>query len=406
MITINTAFAQAARDLGVIGRQGENDSRQIVIDCAEPLAQYPGADIVCVIKRPVDATPYSAPLAADGDTRTLTLTSAETAAAGRVLIELRVVQGDAVLKSAMLHGIVVESLRGEGDAPGAPVRDVLDRVESVLEEAERTASTAKEAAEAAQKTSAEIASAEALRAASEQTRETNETERVTAENARKEAETARIAHEDTRVSAEQQRESAEDERAAAEAIRIDHEDARIAAENARISAENARETAEKARGDAEKQRVATEEERQAALTAAVASASGSAESANNSATAAAASAATAQEAQEAIDGFTEVVATEPTAQQMLAIMRREMELLNQLVENGMGNKGSLNGFSFSRGENDELIISYVNPDDETDTATSTFATKTLANLIAQELASINESLHTIAGMEQTAQTEG
>ena len=73
---------------------------------------------------------------------------------------------------------------------------------------------------------------------------------------------------------------------------------------------------------------------------------------------------------------------------------------------GMRGSGSLNGFSFSRGENDELIISYVNPDDETDTATSTFATNTLANLIAQELASINESLHTIAGMEQTAQTEG
>ena len=72
---------------------------------------------------------------------------------------------------------------------------------------------------------------------------------------------------------------------------------------------------------------------------------------------------------------------------------------------GMRGSGSLNGFSFSRGENDELIISYVNPDDETDTATSTFATNTLANLIAQELASINESLHTIAGMEQTAQTE-
>ena len=90
----------------------------------------------------------------------------------------------------------------------------------------------------------------------------------------------------------------------------------------------------------------------------------------------------------------------------IAVMQQELTLLNQLVENGMGGSGSLNGFSFSRGENDELIINYVNPDDETDTATSTFATKTLANLIAQELASINESLHTIAGMEQTAQTEG
>lgn len=107
-----------------------------------------------------------------------------------------------------------------------------------------------------------------------------------------------------------------------------------------------------------------------------------------------------------VEAMIETIAKEPTAQQILAVMQQELTLLNQLVENGMGGSGSLNGFSFSRGENDELIISYVNPDDETDTATSTFATKTLANLIAQELASINESLHTIAGMEQTAQTEG
>ena len=107
-----------------------------------------------------------------------------------------------------------------------------------------------------------------------------------------------------------------------------------------------------------------------------------------------------------VEAMAETIAKEPTAQQILAVMQQELTLLNQLVENGMGGSGSLNGFSFSRGENGELIISYVNPDDETDTATSTFATKTLADLIAQELASINVSLHTIAGMEQTAQTEG
>lgn len=108
-----------------------------------------------------------------------------------------------------------------------------------------------------------------------------------------------------------------------------------------------------------------------------------------------------------IDDFAEIVATEPTAQQILSIMQQEMALLNQLVENGMGNKGSLNGFSFSRGDDGELIISYVNPDDETDVAMSTFATKATANLIAQELAAINESLHTIVGAEQTTtNTEG
>lgn len=130
------------------------------------------------------------------------------------------------------------------------------------------------------------------------------------------------------------------------------------------------------------------------------------EQAKQSAEGALASELAAAEVETSVESMVNTIAKEPTAQQILAVMQQELALLNQLVENGMGGSGSLNGFSFSRGENDELIISYVNPDDETDTATSTFATKTLANLIAQELASINESLHIIAGMEQTAQTEG
>lgn len=130
------------------------------------------------------------------------------------------------------------------------------------------------------------------------------------------------------------------------------------------------------------------------------------EQAKQSAEDALASELAAAEVETSVESMVNTIAKEPTAQQILAVMQQELALLNQLVENGLGGSGSLNGFSFSRGENDELIISYVNPDDETDTATSTFATKTLANLIAQELASINESLHTIAGMEQTAQTEG
>ena len=192
----------------------------------------------------------------------------------------------------------------------------------------------------------------------------------------------------------------------AEGTRVSNETARVNAESDREIAETARSQAEQARAAAESNRVATENIRQAALTSAVNSATTSATSAEGSASAASNSASAAQEAQEAVEGFVQSIAKEPTAQQILAVMQQELTLLNQLVENGMGGSGSLNGFSFSRGENDELIISYVNPDDETDTATSTFATKTLANLIAQELASINESLHTITGMEQTAQTEG
>lgn len=137
-ITINAEFGQNYKDLGFIGRVGENDSREIVFDCADALTQFPGASIVCVIKRACDTKPYSAPLTEDGNSRILPLSAAENAVAGQIMIELRAVSDDTILKSAMFSGRIAESLQGEGDRPGNPVRDVLDRVDATLQSATET----------------------------------------------------------------------------------------------------------------------------------------------------------------------------------------------------------------------------------------------------------------------------
>lgn len=134
-ITIQAEFGQSYKDLGFIGRVGENDSREIVFDCADTLTQFPGASIVCVIKRACDTKPYSAALMENKSSRILPLSAVENAVAGQIMIELRAVSNDTILKSAMFSGRISESLQGEGDRPGNPVRDVLDRVDSVLEEA-------------------------------------------------------------------------------------------------------------------------------------------------------------------------------------------------------------------------------------------------------------------------------
>lgn len=412
-VQIKAEFGQNYKDLGTVGRVGENGSREIVFDCADVLTQFPGASIVCVIKRACDTRPYSAPLTEDGYNRILPLLAVENAAAGQIMIELRAVSDDTVLKSAMFSGRIAESLQGEGDTPGNPAADMLNRINdtlgaavktqekllSALDDVDAATSRADAAAKSAGDTETTIKDAETER-------ERAETSRQTTEKTRQDAEAARTVSEAARTMDEKTRQSAETQRQMAEGTRVSNETARVNAESDREIAETARSQAEQARAAAESNRVATENIRQAALTSAVNSATTSATSAEGSASAASNSASAAQEAQEAVEGFVQSIAKEPTAQQILAVMQQELTLLNQLVENGMGGSGSLNGFSFSRGENDELIISYVNPDDETDTATSTFATKTLANLIAQELASINESLHTITGMEQTAQTEG
>lgn len=131
-ITIQAEFGQSYKDLGFVGRVGENDSREIVFDCADALTQFPGASIVCVIKRACDTKPYSAPLTEDGNSRILPLSAAENAVAGQIMIELRAVSNDTVLKSAMFSGRIAESLQGEGDRPGNPTADMLNKLESTL----------------------------------------------------------------------------------------------------------------------------------------------------------------------------------------------------------------------------------------------------------------------------------
>lgn len=137
-ITIQAEFGQNYKDLGFIGRVGENDSREIVFDCADALTQFPGASIVCVIKRACDTKPYSAVLAENKSSRILPLSAVENAAAGQIMIELRAVSNDTILKSAMFSGRIAESLQGEGDRPGNPASDMLNRIDSTLQSATET----------------------------------------------------------------------------------------------------------------------------------------------------------------------------------------------------------------------------------------------------------------------------
>lgn len=131
-ITIQAEFGQSYKDLGFVGRVGENDSREIAFDCADALTHFPGASIVCVIKRACDTKPYSAVLTENESSRILPLSAVENAAAGQIMIELRAVSNDTILKSAMFSGRIAESLQGEGDRPGNPTADTLNKLESTL----------------------------------------------------------------------------------------------------------------------------------------------------------------------------------------------------------------------------------------------------------------------------------
>lgn len=135
-ITISAPFSQESRSLGRIGRVGENLSRQIVFDCTSALTDRPNATIVCVIQRTGDKEPYAAQMTRVGDTGSykLVLTSTEVAKSGSVRFELRMVDGEEILKAAIYTGTVEASMSGIGNTPGEPIPDALNRLETAISE--------------------------------------------------------------------------------------------------------------------------------------------------------------------------------------------------------------------------------------------------------------------------------
>lgn len=150
MIYIQSAFSQEEQRLELVGRQGEGGTRQLVFDCADVLAEYPDALIVCAMQRAGDHTAYLKDCATDGTNRAVTLESADVAVPGMLKIELRALIGDDVRKSAVYIAKVAESLRGEQDRPGNPIADVLNRIDMTISRAEESIAEADAAAKSAQ----------------------------------------------------------------------------------------------------------------------------------------------------------------------------------------------------------------------------------------------------------------
>lgn len=128
-------FADSKQYLGKIARSGENNTRSLAFDCSSALAEYPTSQIIAVIQRP-QGDPYTVTPDADGTIRRITLTAYDLEFNGRLQIELRVLDGDKILKSAIYTATVDDSIRGEADAPGQPVRDVLDRLDAEIKQAQ------------------------------------------------------------------------------------------------------------------------------------------------------------------------------------------------------------------------------------------------------------------------------
>lgn len=130
-----------------LGRQGENLARTVEIDVSTYLEKWPGAEISLLVKRKNDANPYIADTHIEDGILYWPITAAETEMAGDGKIELRVICGNVLAKSATGNIRVVASMTGiEGEVP-EPAQSWVNQVLDANRAAAQFADQAKRSAD-------------------------------------------------------------------------------------------------------------------------------------------------------------------------------------------------------------------------------------------------------------------
>lgn len=128
-----------------LGRQGENDTRQVQIDCGEWLDQLPGCELMIAARRPGETALYLPAVTAENGVVTWRALSQDTQKAGTGQAEVRAMVEGRIRKSKIFRIVVDRALDGpEGGAAALP--DWVEEVRGAVLEAERAAQEAEQAA--------------------------------------------------------------------------------------------------------------------------------------------------------------------------------------------------------------------------------------------------------------------
>ena len=134
-----------ALDIVWLGRQGENDTRQVEIDCSEWLTQLPGCELMIAAKRNGEDALYLPTVSAADGVITWPVLSQDTLKAGYGQAEVRAMLSGKIKKSKIFRTQVDRALDGpEGQAGTLP--DWVDEVRGAVAEAEQAAQNAEQAA--------------------------------------------------------------------------------------------------------------------------------------------------------------------------------------------------------------------------------------------------------------------
>ena len=389
-----------------IGLQGEHDAREVQFDISGLIDRWPQAVWRLMYRRPGDTAPYPGEITQADAMLIWHIQRQDVQAAGTGQYQLIGTQIGAdgaemlVAKSPIGTVLIHDSLGCEVPPPDAIVT-WLEEIDKAAQAADASASAAEASATQSQNSAA---TAETL------AQQASNSAQLAAQSADDAADSAVVAQEhaqnagDSATKAEQSETRAQLSATAAQQYASQAQGSASAAAQSATAAKTSEDAAGESRQAAAQSEQAAKASEQAATQSAAAAKSSvdaaaqSEQAAKSSADAAAQSEQAASTAQQAVAALVDGIAQELTAQEILAQIRREVELLEQIAASG-GSAGDLNGFSFALGEGGELIISYTNPEDESDVGSAVFATDSLGAQIAGELAAINGHLRTMAGTE-------
>lgn len=141
----------------VLGRRGEHEAAQIVFDVSS-LAETCGAGrAVLLAKRAGDEAAYPVNAEQEENTVIWTVTSADTAQAGKGECELFWYVGEALAKSLVYSTFTDRDIGDAGTEPPEPWESWVDEVLQAAQDAEDSAQNAAASAEAAQEAAASVA---------------------------------------------------------------------------------------------------------------------------------------------------------------------------------------------------------------------------------------------------------
>lgn len=129
-----------------LGREGEHKATQVIFNISGMIKKFGEGTVSLVAKRANDTVPYPCVVERSGNQVIWTVTSADTAQAGKGYCELRYVVGETVAKSDTYKTIVIDALDEPGDEVPEAYQGYVDQVLQAGSDAQLAAKQAKESA--------------------------------------------------------------------------------------------------------------------------------------------------------------------------------------------------------------------------------------------------------------------